>query len=202
MIRSTKRTVFFRMYLFFCSYIRVCFQLDTFVREHVWHKALLMWYSMRLELTRVCILNDFQLVIGFFYEGRSFLLLECISLNLLNPSFTFDICTVCVCVCVCVLEWFRISLIVIVIFSLCVCVCVCVLEWFRISLIIIFSLCVCVCVYECLDIFWVYIYIYIYIYIYMYVYTFVCLFPFVCVCTTYVIFNFGLNLSIKFFSFI
>ena len=37
----------------FCSYIRVCFHLVAFVKEHIWHKALLMSYSMRLELTRV-----------------------------------------------------------------------------------------------------------------------------------------------------
>ena len=34
-------------------YIYVCFQLVAFVREHMWHKALLMGYSMKLELTLV-----------------------------------------------------------------------------------------------------------------------------------------------------
>ena len=47
------------------SYIRAYFQLVAFVREHIWNKALLMGYLMRLELTRVCSLNDFQLVMGF-----------------------------------------------------------------------------------------------------------------------------------------
>ena len=61
---STKRFVFFRIYLF-CSDIRVCFQLNAFVREHVMRKILLMGYSMRLELTCVCSLNGFQLVMGF-----------------------------------------------------------------------------------------------------------------------------------------
>ena len=37
----------------FCSYIRVCFQVVAFVREHIWHKTLLMEYSIRLELIRV-----------------------------------------------------------------------------------------------------------------------------------------------------
>ena len=47
-------------------YIYVCFQLVIFTREYMWHKALLMGYSMRLELTLVCSLNDFQLArVGF-----------------------------------------------------------------------------------------------------------------------------------------
>ena len=33
-----------------CSYIRVCFQFDAFVKEHSWHKVLLIGYSVRLEL--------------------------------------------------------------------------------------------------------------------------------------------------------
>ena len=53
----------------FCSYIHVCFQLVAFVREHIWNKALLMGYSMRLELTSFCSLNDFQLVMGL-YRGH------------------------------------------------------------------------------------------------------------------------------------
>ena len=66
--------------------------------EHVWHKALLMGYSIRLELNRVCSLNRFPLVIVCFYEYWSFLFLECVSLSLLYPSSTFDISYV-VCVC-------------------------------------------------------------------------------------------------------
>ena len=53
---STKRFVFiynlFILFLHTC-YISVCFQLVAFVREHIWHKALLMRYSMRLDLTLV-----------------------------------------------------------------------------------------------------------------------------------------------------
>ena len=69
--RSTKRFIFFWIYLF-CSYIRViyvyvlhtcyicvCFQLVAFIRERIWHNALLMGYSRRLELTLVCNLNIF-----------------------------------------------------------------------------------------------------------------------------------------------
>ena len=52
--RFTKRFVFFEFIYLFCSYICVCFQLVGFVIEHIWHKALLMRYSMRFELTRFC----------------------------------------------------------------------------------------------------------------------------------------------------
>ena len=45
---------FYVFILFFpMCYICVCFQLVAFVREHIWHKALLMGYSMRLELTHI-----------------------------------------------------------------------------------------------------------------------------------------------------
>ena len=52
--RSTKRFVIFEFIYSFSSNIRVCFQFVAFVREHIWHKALLMGYSMKLELTCVC----------------------------------------------------------------------------------------------------------------------------------------------------
>ena len=48
-----KRFVFLEFIYSFCSYIRVCFQLIAFVREHVWHKVLLMGFLMRLALTHV-----------------------------------------------------------------------------------------------------------------------------------------------------
>ena len=51
------RFVFFKFIYFVL--ICVCFQLVAFVREHIWHKALLMGYSMRLELIFVCSLNVF-----------------------------------------------------------------------------------------------------------------------------------------------
>ena len=120
-----RRDLYFGWFIhLFRSYIRVCF------REHIWHKALLMGYSMRLELTRVCILYDFQLVMDL-YGGYSFFL-ECVHVSLLYPHWylIFD-----KCVCVCVLEWFLIS--ITVIFSLCVlrfCVRVSVVEWFEIYL--------------------------------------------------------------------
>ena len=83
---STKRFVFFKIYLFisfylFHSYIRLCFQLIAFVREPIWHKALCMGYSMRLEFTRVWSLNGFQLVMGL-YSGHSFLLSLSLSLSI------------------------------------------------------------------------------------------------------------------------
>ena len=75
--RSTKRFVFFECIYLFCSYIRVCFQLLAFAREHIWHKVWLMGYSMRLEITCVCSLNDFLLVIGF-YRGLPLFFLVCV----------------------------------------------------------------------------------------------------------------------------
>ena len=53
-------------------YICVSFKLVAFVREHMWHKALLMGYSMRLKLTLVCSLNVFPLVMGFVQVILSF----------------------------------------------------------------------------------------------------------------------------------
>ena len=76
MSRSMKRFVFLLGFIYlFCSYIRVCFQLLAFVREHIWHKALLMGYSMKLEFTCVCSLNGFKLVMGL-YGGHSSLFLR------------------------------------------------------------------------------------------------------------------------------
>ena len=78
MSRCSKRFVFFLGFIYlFYSYILVCFQLVAFVREHIWHKAFLMGYSMRLELTGVCSLNGFQLVIGL-HRGHSLFLSMCI----------------------------------------------------------------------------------------------------------------------------
>ena len=58
---------FFNIFILFLltCYICLCFQLVAFVREHIWHKALLMGYSMRFELTLVRSLNAFPLVVGF-----------------------------------------------------------------------------------------------------------------------------------------
>ena len=103
-----QRNLCFLEFLYlFCSYIRVCFQLDTFVREHVCQKAYLMGYSMRLELTCVCCLNGFQWVISF-YECRSFLFLRvCFSWATLPLIYFWYVnlwarLRVCLCVCVCV----------------------------------------------------------------------------------------------------
>ena len=51
---STKRFVLFRIYLFIL-FLHTCFQLVAFVTEHIWQKALLMGYSMRLETTNTSI---------------------------------------------------------------------------------------------------------------------------------------------------
>ena len=52
MSRSMKRFVFFRIYLF-CSNIHVYFELVAFVREHIWHKALLMGYSLMFAVRMI-----------------------------------------------------------------------------------------------------------------------------------------------------
>ena len=49
----------------------VCFQHVAFVREHMWHKALLMVYSMRHELILVSSINDISLV-SLVYIGVVF----------------------------------------------------------------------------------------------------------------------------------
>ena len=56
--------LFYWIWFLFKPYI---INFVAFVREHIWYKALLMGYSMRLELTRVCSLNGFQLVMFFFF---------------------------------------------------------------------------------------------------------------------------------------
>ena len=198
MRRSTKRFVFLEFINLFCSYIRVCFQLDAFVSEHAWHKALLMGYSMRFELTRVCSLNGFQCVMVFFMNAGPSFFLDCVSLKSTLPLiyFWYLIRCVCVCVCVgvfsdftysyffsvyvwmCVLSFFVYIYIYIRLFPV-VCVCVCVLECFRISLIVIFSL----CMYECVS--WVFFFLYIYIYIYVCFRLCVCVCVCVCVCWSF-----------------
>ena len=67
-----KRFVFFEFIQFvltFVLHIYICFQLVAFVREHMWHKNLLMSNSMRLELTLFSSINYLWLVklvyIGF-----------------------------------------------------------------------------------------------------------------------------------------
>ena len=70
MSRSMKRFVFSLGFIcLFCSYIHVCFQLVTFIREHIYYKALLMGYSVGLELTRVCSFDGFLLFMVYM-EGN------------------------------------------------------------------------------------------------------------------------------------
>ena len=79
MSRPTKRFVFFLGFIYlFRSYIRVYFQFVAFVKEHIWYKALLMGYSMRLELTLVCSLNGFQLVMGLYGSHSTLFLRVCL----------------------------------------------------------------------------------------------------------------------------
>ena len=71
--RSTRRFVFFKIYFLFlhtCC-ICVCFQHVAFLREHLWHKAMVMRYSMGLELTFVCSLKVFSFGVVGLYKGYS-----------------------------------------------------------------------------------------------------------------------------------
>ena len=49
MSRSTKRFTFFKTYVFILFLHTCMFPAYAFIREHVWHKALLMGYSIRLD---------------------------------------------------------------------------------------------------------------------------------------------------------
>ena len=90
--RFTNKFVFKFIY-FVLTYVYVSSKLLS-------SEALLMGYLMRLELTLVCSLNDFQLVMGLC-RGHLLFFLECVYLSLLYPSLIgFCVC-VCVCVCVC-----------------------------------------------------------------------------------------------------
>ena len=60
------------------SYKRVCFQLVSFFREHIWYKALLMEYSVILELTHVCSLDGFQLILCIYGGHCSLFLRVCL----------------------------------------------------------------------------------------------------------------------------
>ena len=123
------------MRLQFCWVLRVwshCFvtltrrptmkrDIVAFVREHIWHKASLMGYSMRQ--THSCLRFEW-LSVGYGFIWRSF-------------SLFVRVCFTIVCF---IPHWYLIC------FSLCVCVCVCVMEGFWISLTVTFPLCVCECV--------------------------------------------------------
>ena len=95
---STKRFEFFFIF-FVLTYVYVSILMLS--SGNVWKKALLM----RTDLTRVCCLNVFRLVMGL-YNGHSSLFLECVYFSLLYPSFAFDIWYV-VCGCVGVVSDFS-----------------------------------------------------------------------------------------------
>ena len=118
---SPRRDLYLLGFIYsFCSYIHVCFQLVAFVREHIWHKALLMGYLKRLELNRVCSLNGFQLVMGL-YRGHPLFFRVCLlwsALPLIDIWYIF----VVLYASVWVLEWFWISLKVIFPLSIFECV--------------------------------------------------------------------------------
>ena len=63
----------------------ICFQLIAFIREHMWHKALLMGFSMRFELTLVSSWNDLWLVRKGLFRGYSPFFQECVYFGLLYP---------------------------------------------------------------------------------------------------------------------
>ena len=103
MSRSMKRFVFFRIYIFILFLHTCMFPTWYFLQKTCMAQGLVNGYSMRLELIRVCSLNGFQLVFVLFMKVAPFFFLECVSLSLLYPSFTFYIWySVCVCVCVCI----------------------------------------------------------------------------------------------------
>ena len=178
-----RRYLYFLEFIYlFCFYIRVCFQLVAFVREHIWNKALLMGYSMRVEIPRVCSLNDFHLLMGL-YGGPHLFFFQCVDLSLLYPSLIFDML---LSWCVCVLEWFLISLTVIFL-CVCVCVCVCVCESWRFlfvrmcgsvvwNLLVTFLRIIIVCVYLYISMYVCvhFLSLSLSIYIYIYIYTCVC----------------------------
>ena len=74
MRRSMKRFAFFLEFIYFVlTYMYVSsFML---LSENIYgHKVLLMEYSMKLKLTHVCSLSDFQLLMGLFRGHPPFLL--------------------------------------------------------------------------------------------------------------------------------
>ena len=191
---STQRFVFFGLFNSFCSYIRVCFQLDAFVREHngIFNET---WTHSCLQFEWFSVVNGF-----FLMMVGPFFFLVCVTLSLFCRSFTFDIWYVCVCVCararVCVL----------------VCLCVVVVSdfsynfFFTVYVWMCLEMLLCVYIYICIYTLNIYIYIYICVCVCVCVClcacVCVCLFPFVCVCMIFVLFNFCLYSSIKFLSFI
>ena len=76
-----ERDIFFRIYLFIL-FLHMCMLPSSCFRQrtYIWHKALLMGYSMILELICVCSLNDFQLVMGLD-RGHPLFFLECVYLS-------------------------------------------------------------------------------------------------------------------------
>ena len=65
-----------------------------------------MKYSVRHELTYVCSLNKFQLVMGL-YRRLPFFSMERVYLRLVYPSLIFNMfLSLCVCVCVCLADFY------------------------------------------------------------------------------------------------
>ena len=64
-----RRDLYFSRFIYLLrSYIRVCFQLVAFVREHIWDNVLWIGYSMKLELTRLKF-ESFSFVYGFIWRS-------------------------------------------------------------------------------------------------------------------------------------
>ena len=140
MFRSTKRFVFFRIYLFIL-FFHTCMFLALRFRQRTRMAQCLVFNE---TWTHSCLQFEwFSVGYGFFYEGHSFIFLECVSLSLFYPSFAFDIgYVVCVCVCIGVVSDFTYSYF----FSMYVWMCV--LRFFCIYIYIYIytfaSICVCV----------------------------------------------------------
>ena len=132
----------FILFLHTC-YRYVCLQRFAFVRGHMWHKALLIWYLMKLELTLVSSLNDLWLV-RWVYIGVILPLLECVYFGLLYQSLIFDMfIVVCLFVCVLVLEWLWVSLPIFFLFFFWVCVFG---SFVVLSLLVVLSPLFCICI--------------------------------------------------------
>ena len=132
------------LFLYTC-YIYECFQLVALVREHVWHKALLMGFSMRLKLTLVSSINDFWLVRLVYIGVVVRFSWSVFTLVCFTRLIWYVYSCVCVCVCVGVGVFFlkiypysffgpttTIYIYIYIYIHICVCVCVCVCVWTKV----------------------------------------------------------------------
>ena len=87
--------IYIYIYIYICMFPAWCFHQRTYLVQD-----LVNGVSKKLELTRVCSLNGFYLLMVFFMNAGPSFFLDCVFLCLLYLSFTFWYLG-CVCVCVC-----------------------------------------------------------------------------------------------------